>query len=38
VVLTLLMALLSYYAIEKPFLRRARVGKVPTPAPALAVT
>lgn len=38
VVLTLLMALLSYYAIEKPLLRRARVGKVPTPAPALAVT
>lgn len=38
VVLTLLMALLSYYAIEKPFLRRARVGRAPTPTPALAVT
>jgi peptidoglycan/LPS O-acetylase OafA/YrhL len=34
VVLTLLMALLSYYVIERPFLRRAHTGR--TRAPALA--
>lgn len=36
VVLTLLMALLSYYAIERPFLRRARVARARGPVPAAA--
>jgi peptidoglycan/LPS O-acetylase OafA/YrhL len=36
VVLTLLMALLSYYVIERPFLRRAHRARTPAPAPALA--
>ncbi|NEB00343.1 acyltransferase [Streptomyces sp. SID13726] len=35
VVLTVLMALLSYYAIEKPFLRRAHRSRSPRPAPAV---
>lgn len=40
VVLTLLMALLSYYVIERPFLRRAHRTKAPrpTPVPATATT
>ncbi|AYC39857.1 acyltransferase family protein [Streptomyces griseorubiginosus] len=40
VVLTLLMALLSYYVIERPFLRRAHRAKAPrpTPVPATATT
>jgi peptidoglycan/LPS O-acetylase OafA/YrhL len=33
VVVTLLMALLSYYAVERPFLRRAHVARAPVPAP-----
>jgi peptidoglycan/LPS O-acetylase OafA/YrhL len=36
VVLTLLMALLSYYVIERPFLRRAHAGKVRGPVLATA--
>ncbi|MET8079621.1 acyltransferase [Streptomyces sp. NPDC005303] len=36
VTLTLLMALLSYYAVEKPFLRRAHVGRARGPVPAVA--
>ncbi|MEU9166750.1 acyltransferase [Streptomyces sp. NPDC048420] len=38
VVLTLLMALLSHYAIEKPLLRRSHVTKAPRPALATATT